>query len=204
MKNKALLTAMAVTMLAPAVTTFASTDTTVTGNQNQPINSELNINGQVFNDAGEAPSGQISMTLPTAVAFSVYSDGTFIGANGMKVKNNSSDVNVTVSVDAFSDSTPQNLKGITLVDNFSSGASTYDRSHVKLQLTATSGSTVTLKHGMDSIKLVDLDAGQISTLALTGEAGQASYNDATTKGETNLENNGISDDFVLTFNIAKQ
>ena len=204
MKNKALLTAMALAILAPSVTTFAATDGVVTGNKNETLSSNLNVNGQVYSDTGEAPSGQISMTLPTAVKFAVYDDSTVIGANGMKIHNNSSDVNVKVSIGSFSDSTPTDKAGITLVENFTNGAEQYDRSHVKLTLTATNGQTVTLKHGMNSADLVNLASSEIATLSLNGEAGTASYDSAQNKGTTNLTTDGISDDFVLTFNIVKQ
>ncbi len=205
MKNKTLLTAMALAILAPSVTTFAATDNVVTGNQNEKLNSNLNINGQIYSDAGQAPSGQISMTLPTAVKFAVYDDSSVIGANGMKIQNNSSDVDVRVSIGSFSDSTSTNKVGITLVDQFSGGgASDYDRSHVKLTLTATNGQSVVLKHGMAESQLVDLNASQISTLSLTGEAGTSTYSEATHKGNTDLGTSGVTDDFVLTFNITKQ
>ncbi|WP_317327188.1 hypothetical protein [Turicibacter sanguinis] len=204
MKNKALLTAMAFTMLAPTVSTFAATDNVVSGSQHERFESNLNITGSVYGQDNTAPSGQISMTLPSAVQFTVYEDNSVIGASGMKIKNNSSDVNVTVSIGSFLDTTPTAKEGITLVSNFSDGSSNYDRSHVKLSLTATGGETKVLTHGMSAGKLVDLDAQQISTLTLSGEAGTGEHGTATNSSTTDLNSNGISNDFVLTFNIAKK
>ncbi len=208
MKKKALTTVMALAMLAPTASAFAST-TTVTGNQNATQTSDLNISGTVNNSQGQAPAGQISVTLPTAVSFVVDQDGIFTAANTMMIENNSQ-IGISVSVSAFSDTTPTPGAGITVIDESTLGGdeAAYDRSYVSLSLQAnggTSGATVSLlSSGFQETKLVDLGASATTGLSLVGNAGTAQYSSATNKGTTNADATGVNDNFTLTFKIAKQ
>ncbi len=207
MKKKVLTTAMALAMLAPTATTFASTtDKTITGPENIQQNSELQIQGQVHTNAGTAPEGQISVTLPTTVSFVVDKEGNFIAPNTMTITNNSSNVGISVSVASFTDSTQEKGKGITVVN--SGELSDKDRSFVSLSLVASSsngGSTVELlSTGVAETELVDIDATSQAGLSLAGQAGKQSYNLGTTGNSEDIDQKGSSDQFSLVFKIAKK
>ncbi len=199
MKKQLLTSAMAVAMLAPTAAAFAA-DTTVTGTANTQYDSELIINGEIYADDNTAPVGQINITLPTAAAFAVDAQSTVIGASGMKIKNDVTSTGVKVSIASFSDSTP--TSGIILKSTSeltTSNQNTMDRSNVNLKLSANGQEGIDLLNTTVNQKLVALEAGDTATLALTGVAGTKPAETESTLAET-----GISEDFTLTFKIAKK
>ena len=206
MKKKVLTTAAALAMLAPTMTSFAST--TVTGTQHDTPSSELKITGTVNDSSGQAPEGQISVSLPTSVSFVVHDDSTLQTSGAMVITNNSSNVDIDVSVSTFVDKTPTEGAGITIIDDttFGSALDTYDRSFVSLTLVPTSGTSgqqvKLLSENFSEQPLVTLDSGASTGLTLTGQAGQGN-SDATHKNSTNVDDNGTNDEFTLTFKIAK-
>lgn len=213
MKKKVLTTAAALAMLAPTMTSFAATpNKVVTGSQNTSPTSDLKITGQVNNSSGQAPEGQISVTLPTAVSFVVDQDGVFTAADTMSIENNSQNVDITVSVSSFSDTTSMAGQGITVISEseFNDSSKSYDRSYVALTLTATGGTSASnvelLSSGFTAQKLVDLDAGDTTGLTLNGQAGDSDYNSAQTgeKNEQDIDQKGAQDSFTLQFKISKR
>lgn len=177
----------------------------VTGSDSQQYNPQLKINGQVTSENGELPSGQINISLPSKVNFVVDQDGNLHGASNMIIKNNSLDVDITVTVASFSDSTP--MGGITVVN--SNELKDKDRSFVSLSLVPSGGQkpeTVTLlSQGFIQSKLVDIESQSQVGLVLTGAAGKNSYQSSTVvnRNKIDIDSQGISDQFVLTFQIKK-
>lgn len=207
MKKKVLTTAAALAMLAPTMTSFASTqDKEVTGLDTTTPTSELQISGQVKNSSGQAPAGQLSVTLPTAVNFVVDQKGNFMAPTTMTITNNSVDANISVSVSSFTDPTKGEGEGITVVD--AGDLTNKDRSFVSLSLTGSSsngGSTVELlSAGISEQPLVDIDAQSQAGLALSGQAGNEPYSNGSSGSKTDIDASGASDQFTLVFKIAKK
>ncbi len=188
-----------------------STVTTVfnslTGADSVAYNSDLIIEGTALNSSGQAPVGQLSVTLPTKVAFIVDAAGSFIPATGMTIANNSA-CDIDVSVSKFTDPTNIKGQGITVVqkNQLENDKNDYDRSFVSLSLRAsggTNGTTVELLDGMTEAKLVTIAASGISGLDLLGSTGAGNNSANNKNNEQNFDDIGAKDSFVLTFKIAK-
>ena len=108
MKKKLLSLVLAGAMVAStSVSAFAATDTVETGNvtmsagQNeQDVN--IGITGNILDDKGNAKPGTISVTVPTAVTFTVANDGTLTSAD-MVIRNNSTE-RISIVAKKFEDS----------------------------------------------------------------------------------------------------
>lgn len=204
MKN-VLTTAALLATLTPTAAAFAST-TTVTGTQ-ETQTSQLDITGTIANDQGQLPE-QITVTLPTAVSFSVDKDSNFVAATNMEIVNDSG-VAVNVAVSSFADATPNAGTGITVLNEsvLTGNEDQYDRSFVTLSLAGQSslgGSTAHLVHGMTESALVSVPSKNNAQLTLTGNAGTADHATATNKNtDTNFADNGASETFNLTFKISR-
>ncbi|WP_317327190.1 immunoglobulin-like domain-containing protein [Turicibacter sanguinis] len=177
----------------------------ITGPANQQQNSQLKINGQVTSESNELPSGQLNVSLPSKVNFIVDQDGNLHGAANMLIKNNSLDVDISVTVASFLDSTP--MGGITVINN--NELKDKNRSFVSLSLVPSGGQdakTVTLlSTGFIPSKLVDIKANSQVGLVLTGDAGKKTCNSLNEINQSIIDNDctGVSDQFVLTFQIKK-
>lgn len=205
--KKVLTTAAALAMLAPTMTSFASSTntTTVAGPQHTSQTSELGITGTVNTTTGAAPEGQISVTLPTAVSFIVHEDGDVQAANSMSIENKSTDVKVKVSVASFADTTKNEGEGITVVQE--SKLATSDRSFVNLKLVATGGESASqvtlLSEGIQEQNLVTLAPTTQASLVLAGESGQQDHSSATHKNTQDIDSAGTTDTFTVVFKVAK-
>ncbi len=205
--KKVLTTAAALAMLAPTMTSFASTtaveNTTINQSDSVAHQSDLTIEGTVFNSSGQAPAGQLSVTLPTKIGFTIDADGSFIPATGMSIKNASS-VAIDVSVAGFTDPTSAGKQGITPLpsEHFLAHRETLDRSFVVLGLEGSGENTqaVELYHNMPAASLVRIGKGGTSNLVLHGAAGTGNTHK---NADPEFETKGASDNFKLTFKIAK-
>lgn len=177
----------------------------ITGSDNQQYSPQLKINGQVTSENGGLPSGQISISLPSKVNFVVDQDGNLHGSSNMIIKNNSLDVDLSIMVSSFLDSTP--MSGITVVND--NELSDKNRSFVSLSLVPSGGQnakTVTLlSTGFSQSKLVDIKAQSQVGLVLTGDAGKRTCNTTNAMNKSTIDTacTGVSDQFVLTFQIKK-
>ena len=92
MKKKFLSLMMAAAMVATtSVSAFASSDKTVSTDGGE-VN--VTITGSVNDENNNAPEGTISVTIPTALAFTVDSSGNFKGTNLDVVNNGTEKVDV--------------------------------------------------------------------------------------------------------------
>lgn len=203
MKN-VLTTAALLATLTPTAAAFAST-TTVQGTQ-ETQSSKLEITGTIANDQGQLPE-QITVTLPTAVSFSVDKDGAFTTATNMEIQNDSA-IAVNVAVSSFKDPSENSGTGITVLDSgvLSTDKTQYDRSFVSLELSGQSslgGSTVGLLHGMSEDDLVTVPATNNAQLTLAGNAGTGGASAAHKNNAQDFATNGASETFELTFKISR-
>lgn len=213
MKKKMLTTAMALAMLAPTMTSFASTDNLVGGNQrheadeNNSINTTMGVGGTVRNAENQAPEGRIEVVLPTSISFVVNPDGgrSVQTPTAIQVTNNSSKANIVVSVANFTDSNPGEGNGIEVkpYQDIENGLEDHSRAQVGLKLSGTYGGKPAEVDLGDSnlatnkTKILNVNAGSVGTLSLQGIAG------TNTEEHVELEASGTSDQFTITFEIKK-
>lgn len=108
MKKKLLSLVLAGAMVAStSVSAFAATDTVETGNitmsagdDQQDVN--IGITGNILDNKGNAKPGTISVTVPTAVTFTVANNGTLTSAD-MVIRNNSTE-RISIVAKKFEDS----------------------------------------------------------------------------------------------------
>lgn len=211
MKKKLLSLVLAGAMVAStSVSAFAATDTdTVVKKDNGTAN--VTINGSVYGNGGEIPSGTINVSVPTALNFKVNKEGVVEGSS-IKIVNNGAEA-VDVLAVSFVDETPDS--GITVKPPQElSTVSDHFRNEVALNLRGKSGEgtyfkTVNLGNGEagiinsqgtssgnTGIKLSTIEGnGESDTLTLSGVAG--------TKNLEDKANEGLTDKFILTLKIAK-
>lgn len=193
MKKQVLTSAMALAMLAPTVSAFATTvgaDQSISDQDTNTPTAEMKVNGQVRNKDGAAPEGRIEVSLPTSVSFVVDQAGNVQTPSNISVKN-SSQCDITLSVANFVDSTPKT--GIVLQES-NTDLETSPRSAVHLELIGNAASGV-LKDGLKMSQLALVKSNSTEGLTLLGEAGKAE--------DSTVDNNGVTDDFTITFQVKK-
>ncbi|MBC5641205.1 MULTISPECIES: hypothetical protein [Clostridia] len=176
---------------------------------NSTTNSSISTSGIIKSDAGETPKKTISVSIPTAIAFTVNKDAEFIGAN-INIANNG-EVPVDISAIKFMDySIDEGIKLITTTDVRTSATTKntesvgYRRNEINLYL---EGNLKKVYLGHEKIvsqlgeqeaseaqkKIAKVLANSSTTLTLNGVAGQ-----------NPLEvNKPIKDTFRLTLRIKK-
>lgn len=109
MKKKLLSLVLAGAMVAStSVSAFATTADTETYNidSTKSQNHKVTITGDIANDQNQTLPGTITVTIPTAMAFTVDKDGKVTGGKIEVV--NRSDESVEVVAEKFNDTTPDN------------------------------------------------------------------------------------------------
>lgn len=109
MKKKLLSLVLAGAMVAStSVSAFATTADTKTYNidSTKSQNHKVTITGDIANDQNQTLPGTITVTIPTAMAFTVDKDGKVTGGKIEVV--NRSDESVEVVAEKFNDTTPDN------------------------------------------------------------------------------------------------
>lgn len=199
MKKKFLSLMMAAAMVATtSVSAFA--DETVTQDD---TNVNVTVTGSVNNNSNDAPAGTLSVTVPTALTFSVNSSGDLTGSE--IVVTNRGTQKIDVFAYEFKDLTP--TEGIVVKNSLDSGEK---RSGVTLTLegneaTARLSSTPGPNKGIygdgvntDGLKIAAVETGSQNsqTLTLRGTAGTEQLTDSEAK-------KGISEKFTLRLKIKK-
>lgn len=208
MKKKFLGLALATMVAMPATGVYAAGNTgntqTITGKDTSTLTHTIPVTGSVTKSDGTAAEGQITVELPTAMAFAVNQKGEFSGAT-YDVSNQSG-----CGIDIFVSQFAETKSGITLKKEnelTSDQRANFDRSNVSLVLkgsdTDGSQTKVDLAKIADGTtssesdrKVLNIGAGTQGSMALTGTAGtKTSDGDVDTKGATG--------EFNLVFSIKK-
>lgn len=159
MKKKLLSLVLAGAMVAStSVSAFATTDTVETGSVTMTEgendkNIEIGITGNVLDSNGNVKPGTISVTVPTAVTFTVMNDGT-LNSPEMTITNNSTE-KISIVAKAFEDGNGENDIEIVKRSDFSGGKSSVDRKKIWLQLTG--GSQYLALTSEDNGKMYDAE-----------------------------------------------
>lgn len=209
MKKKLLSLVLAGAMVAStSVSAFAADDAVVRDNNGT---ANVTINGSVYGNSGEIPSGTINVSVPTALNFKVAQNGDVTGSE-IKISNNGMEA-VEISAVSFKDKTPN--KNITVVspsDLQDRATNTRDKvalwirgnrdtqAYFKSVAISGSESGIIDNLGADQnsgtgIKVSTINPQEKDTLTLEGFAG--------TKDLTENATSGVTDDFTLTLKISK-
>lgn len=216
MKKKLLSLVLAGAMVAStSVSAFAATEptptTTTTATMSEVENEkEINvgITGDILDDKGNAKPGTISVTVPTAVNFTVTKTGA-LTAGDMFITNNSKE-KVKVSVKGFSD--PNGDKNINIIKRTEfegeGDASHVDRKKIWLNITGRGVSV-----GFESAgtgKMYDpsndsqLENGkEIGSLGANGDKMQLELQGAGGTSGNNASSEPIKDNFNLVLKIER-
>lgn len=213
MKKKLLSLVLAGAMVAStSVSAFATTTPTATTTEKKTISEienekdvNVTVTGDILDDKGNAQQGTISVTVPTAVNFTVANDGRL--ASGDMVITNHSSEKLKVSVKQFRDADAEGNINIVKKSEFNNnGAGSIPRNQVWLNLVG-EGTSVGFEsaengkvHDVNNYQPVSptkelwkIGASGTLSLKLVGAGGQQS--DA-------LEN-PVKDTFNLVLTIAR-
>ena len=173
MKKKLLSLVLAGAMVAStSVSAFAATDEATYIIDGAGKEHQVDITGNVSNSRDEIVPGTISVTVPTAVSFTISKEGQFTG--GDIVIKNSSEKKVEVVAKKFTDATP--TSGIVLVkeSELEGKVSENDKSKVHASLNLVGSASVGLVSATSdsSTGFVNADGNEINDSQSTplGEA----------------------------------
>lgn len=207
MKKKLLSLVLAGAMVASTSVSAFAADTVVDKNEGT---ANVTINGAVDANNGDSPSGTISVSIPTALSFSVNKSGEVNGGN-ITITNRGVET-VDVTAVSFQDTTPKTkitVKTPTSLDEsndtranmvLSIGGTTGERAYFKSEEAGNNKNGIYNAAGdnkENGIKLSSIAGnGGTETLSLDGFAGKANL--------TNDEaDNGVTDKFILTLKVTK-
>lgn len=212
MKKKLLSLVLAGAMVAStSVSAFAdSSVTNITTSDKEDGKADITITGQVLDNAGNLPSTNFNVTVPTTAAFTVTQQNNVISVP-MTITNNGPQ-NIDVYAEKFIDNTPADNSEITVVKE--SELEEHNRTYVSLNIkgklrtlylksedTNTSGKNGiyqeaghTSKADGENLKLISLSTGQAGNITLEGRAGA--------KTDVAVANS-VNNNFTLTLKIKK-
>lgn len=211
MKKKLLSLVLAGAMVAStSVSAFATTpDTQKVTTDGGTAN--VTINGSVYGNGGEIPSGTINVSVPTALNFKVAQNGDVTGSE-IKISNNGMEA-VEISAVSFKDTTP-NKKITVMSPSELQDRAQNTRDKVALWIRGNRDSEAYFKSveiggsksgiidnsGNDQssqtgIKVSTIKPQESDTLILRGFAG--------TQDLTGNDTSGVTDEFTLTLKISK-
>lgn len=212
MKKKLLSLVLAGAMVASTSVSAFATDRVINEQDTTEPTPEISITGQVASDEGHLPVGRFNVTIPTTASFTITQNGEFISPGTIKIQNDG-EQNIEVYAYKFTDSTPDDKKGITAVKKQS--LSDYNRTGVSLSIKGNGrkaylGSVADdsksgiysdenfAKEAAEGIKIATVSKMNSQNLTLEGEVGKK------TKGQSEgAVAQPVNDTFTLTLKIKK-
>ena len=213
MKKKLLSLVLAGAMVAStSVSAFAATPGHINGSDAEEHSTDVEITGQVLNNNGDLPAGTFNVTVPTTASFTVRSNGGVITVQ-ITIQNRGTQ-NIDVYAEKFVDTTPEDNKEITVVEQ--SNLTGKNRSYVSLNIKGsdralylksekiengtkngiyTNSNFDTPAVGANNLKLTSIAAGRDGDITLNGTAGADTSGDQITQS--------VSNSFTLTLKIKK-
>lgn len=206
MKKKLLSLVLAGAMVASTSVSAFAADTVVDKNEGT---ANVTINGSVDNNDGQSAAGTISVSIPTALSFSVKKNGEVKGGN-ITITNRGAET-VDVTAVSFQDTTSR--RNITVKSPTELNQNDDDRSNIVLGIGGTTGGIAYFKsedagsnkNGIydpegqnqpSGIKVSTISGSASDTLTLTGYAGGAELS-----GDEG--DKGITDTFILRLKVTK-
>ena len=163
----------------------------VSGSDTSELTTTVPIEGIIKGNDGSLPAGRIEVELPTSMAFTVDKDGNFNAATTYNI-NNKSDVDIEVFLMSFTETQPNG--GITVKKDDIKQSD--NRGTVNLDIQGNRGNARLYHKDNLNTKLSEIGPQSISSLVLTGSAGKGN--------EPTIDNNGVAEDFTMTFKIRKK
>ena len=208
MKKKLLSLVLAGAMVAStSVSAFAATPTATTTENKTILENEdekdvnVTVTGDILDDKGNARPGTISVTVPTAVNFTVTKDGRL--ASGDMVVTNNSNEKIKVSVKKFTDADAANNINIVKKSAFddANGASNISREQIWLSLVG-NGVSVGFESA-ETGKMYNLaDNQQISGSKEIGKIDGSGELRLRLEGEGGTQGSSLSDPIKDNFNLV--
>lgn len=211
MKKKFLSLMMAAAMVATtSVSAFAAGETKDITVGKKPVEQDVDITGNIANSNDQVVEGTITVTVPTAMAFTINSVGEL--ENGKITISNKSDSNVEVIAKGFVDSTPNSEIIVKKKTELRNGADEAGKKNIALTLTGKK--SVGLFSSETGTGLYKVDSGDVIQDTENTSLGVIlARNDLELKltGETQKADNGsyappsnpIQDGFTLKLKIQK-
>lgn len=208
MKKKLLSLVLAGAMVAStSVSAFATTPNTQEVTTDEGT-ANVEIKGFVDSDTGVAPSGTISVSIPTSLQFQVSKDGDLTGTS-INVVNNGLD-QVEIVADQFTDNTPNGSITVNVPKNFE--RSSKKRSEIVLWIQGNAAdrayfkSDESNKNGIYDAEGENKESG-VTISKLSGKNGSSNSDELQLKGyagTTQLgDSNTMSDQFTLRLKVKK-
>lgn len=179
----------------------------ITGSDDKQYTTDVEITGQVLNNAGEIPPSTFNVTIPTTASFTVGKGNNVISTD-ITIKNNGTQ-NIDVYADKFIDLTPGQDKRITVVKE--TGLTGKTRNFVSLNLEGTMGIVYLKtednnngdKNGVyHDAELLTPATGEDLKLTTISKEGTGKVTLKGTAGG-DLTGNSVSDKFTLRLKIKK-
>lgn len=211
MKKKLLSLVLAGAMVAStSVSAFADSTKTqeITSFSEGSNTANVEMEGFVYSDGGDAPSGTISVSIPTSLQFQVSKDGKLTGTS-INVVNNGLD-EVEIVADNFEDHNPGS--GITVKTKQELKTDGGNRSNVVLWIQGKGAKNAYFKSDENNKNGIYDEAGQnqptgITISRLSGKNGSSNSDELQLKGYAGTEalgdSNAISDQFTLRLKVKK-
>lgn len=214
MKKKFLSLMMAAAVVATtSVSAFAADETTNVTVGKEGVEQNVNITGNIADTNGHIVEGTITVTVPTAMAFTINSEGKL--ENGKITISNKSNSNVKVIAKEFVDSTPKS--GIVVKKNSELNelgtVSEYEPGKRNITLTLTGQNSVGLcstgnglYHVGSPEETVGDDGASLGVVLANGklELGLEGETQRLDGGSYKAPNNPIKDSFTLKLKIQKE
>lgn len=205
MKKKLLSVLMAGTLVATSsVSAFATVD--YEKNENETIEHNVNITGDVANDTGDIKPGTIQVTVPTAASFQVDKDGVFTAGN--ITINNRGTSNVDVLAYKFVDTNGEAGIFVQEKSEVTTDQTNVTRDNMALSIQGNRG-TVYLSSDNNSSGIFEDDGllseiqdGKVISQIIGGQADALKLVGETGKNKTGITS-AIQDRFTLTLKIVK-
>ena len=211
MKKKFLSLMMAAAVVATtSVSAFAADSSKTYNIGDTEQEHQVTVTGNITNTEGQVVQGTISVTVPTAITFTVNKEGK-IDAPPITITNNSTE-KVEVVASEFVDTSENSKITVVTTQNLDSAVNSDSNKNVSLTLTGNGGSVALASTNRTKTGLYDLNGGEIQkgttqplgvaykdndlTLNLTGEAKKED-------GNYRAPAKPIQDKFTLTLKIKK-
>lgn len=211
MKKKLLSLVLAGAMVAStSVSAFADSTKTqeITSFSDGSNTANVEIKGFVDDNQGVAPSGTISVSIPTSLQFQVSKDGDLTGTN-INVVNNGLD-QVEIVADQFTDDTPNGSITVNVPKDFERASK--KRSEIVLWIQGNAAERAYFKSDESNKNGIynaegENQTGGVTISKLSGKNGSSNSDELQLKGyagTTRLDDsNTISDQFTLRLKVKK-
>ena len=180
----------------------------IKGSDDKQYTTDVEITGQVLNNAGDIPPSTFNVTIPTTASFTVGKDNNVISTD-ITIKNNGTQ-NIDVYADKFIDLTPGQDKRITVVKE--TDLTSKARNFVSLNLEGTMGivylKTEDNNNGSENGVYRDPElqhqaTGEYLKLTTISKEGTGKVTIKGNAASGDLTGNSVSDKFTLRLKIKK-